>query len=256
MVTKECQCAGPSVQFGEACLDFGLLQVGSQSVQQLTIYNTSQHHHAWWTLQQAPQHAQQASTDFVFEAQHTQHGMPAALQLKKEEVMQQLQDSQTAAETDVTIVDNQADVADDVAKADTANALAALALQPASSIADDRGAIAAAEPYLGTGLLQQGSVSTADSTAVAAEARHDLEQGNPFLDKGNSDDGKQAGPRLQLMSDCGRLDPGASATVQVGCMLLWCSVHAADTDFNVLFHAVSVVPLLPGCQREPCLTVQ
>lgn len=231
-MSRSCSCVGPSVRFEAARLDFGLLQVGSQTTQWVTVCNTSQYHPAWWTLQQVPQHAQQASsasTEFKFEAQHAQHGMPAALQLKEQQLVQQLHEGQVSSDAHPTKLRTQDGSTDAEASRDEQDAVAASAVQGRTNTAD------AANPELtAPGADQPGvsPISTADVAAVsegaAAEAAAEAGHSNPFVAGVEGREQNRSGPKLELVSECGKLEPGASATVQVCCAL-----HAALCMFRL-----------------------
>lgn len=108
------------------------MQTGSQAIQQLTIRNTSQYHLAWWTLQEVPQRAQQADATtpaLTFEPQRAQHGLPAALQSKEQQLMQHLQEGQQALDS---MPSASSAGADDTAKAEsqTHSTVSAQAVDP------------------------------------------------------------------------------------------------------------------------------
>ena len=229
------------MQFEEAALDFGLLQVGNQAVQQLTVRNTSQYQSVWWTLHEVSQQSKQpdsGSSALKVEAQRAQHGMPAALQLKEQQLLQQLQDGQQTATPSVSLVNKTASTSQTRIEDGQQMAIPPVhktastsqpsidentelmsAVQPNSSTAGPPQDSAAAAMSSSTDQLLHGASSIADGAAASVAAVTGAGpvqgDGNPFLTNVEGRDGDQSGPRLQLGSQCGRLEPGASATVQV-----------------------------------------
>ncbi len=109
------------MEFEDPGLIFGLVQLGTQVSQQITIRNPSRYSPASWTLRELPQHSSStSSTDLASAeqpssssstvgevnlnggAQHAQQGgeakplgMPAVLQEKGEQLLEQLHDQQS-----------------------------------------------------------------------------------------------------------------------------------------------------------------
>ena len=235
--------AGPTVQFEEAALDFGLLQVGNQAVQQLTVRNTSQYQSAWWTLREVSQQSTQpdsASSALKVDAQRAQYGMPAALQVKEQQLLQQLQDGQQTAISPVSLVNktastSQTSVEDGQQAAtppvslvhNTASTsqpgieeiteLMSAVQQDSSTAGTPQDSAAAAMSTSTDQLSHVSSIADDAAASLGAVSEAGFVQGdcNPFLTGVEGRYGDQSGPRLQLESQCGRLKPGASATVQV-----------------------------------------
>lgn len=248
--------AGPSVQFQEACLDFGLLQVGSQTSQQLTLQNTSQYQSAWWSLRETPKRAQQAGVDssadkppFKFGAQQAQHGMPAALQAKEQELLQQLQVAEAAPDStsaglsaaamgnataglegSVPAAQHEAGMSDQAAAASAAIGAAAsqtavqqgTSLQPEvgsshSAASDFANQISAGDNELQDAAHEQEPQYSSEHSPSPVQSEQQLQsENNPFLEGEQDAAEVLQGPRLLLSAQCGRLAPGATVTVEVG----------------------------------------
>lgn len=99
--------AGPAVQFADPDVALGLVQLGNQVTQTITIRNTSLFSAATWTLHALPQQASSSSASSSnTAAQHAQQaadtasqGMPAVLQAKQQ-LLQQLQEEAHATDQD------------------------------------------------------------------------------------------------------------------------------------------------------------
>ena len=96
-------CAGPAVQFTDPGIALGLVQLGHQLTQTVTIHNTSRFLPATWTLHALPQHVSSSSSGAAEPDSTAQHakqaaetasqGVPAVLQAKEQQLLQQLQDA-------------------------------------------------------------------------------------------------------------------------------------------------------------------
>ena len=99
--------AGPTVQFADPGVAFGLVQLGKQVTQTVTIQNTSRYSSATWTLHALPQQASSAgASDSCYAAQLAQQavetayqGIPGALQAKQQQLLQQLQEAHVTAQS-------------------------------------------------------------------------------------------------------------------------------------------------------------
>lgn len=103
--------AGPEVQFADPGVALGLVQLGHQMTQIITIHNTSQFSPATWTLHALPQQASSSSASSSNSAaQHAQQGaeryqgMPAVLEAKQEQQLQEeacVTEQEAAPEADI-----------------------------------------------------------------------------------------------------------------------------------------------------------
>ena len=217
------------MEFEEPGLIFGLVQLGTHVSQQITIRNPSRYSPASWTLRELPQHSSStSSTDLesaeqpssssstVGEvnlnggAQHAQQGgkakllgVPAALQEKGEQLLEQLRDQQSSVSE--ATPEAAAKASHQLQSADSGQVAAPEQTSEAAQQAADSGAA---------------SFGFADASVVRPTAANgmDANQGgvsNPFEVAAATGEEEGSRVRVQLQPEWGTLAPGASTTIQV-----------------------------------------
>ena len=237
---------GAKAEFQDAGLNFGLVQYGSQVTQQVTIQNSSLYAPAAWSLRELqPSGSHKQPADLNSTAQHAQHGaeagttdpadlnstaqraqqgdaaqpagVPAALQLQAEQLLQQLHEGADAVQ------EAGAEAADSAASSPSSSQAAVvpnLTQQSQSSDAQTTNANAA----VGSLEAQQVSVSESQLTDKSTEGVSGDEQSSWSQDE--SAQGRASNPfegseeeqeaiRLQFGEEWGVLEPGASRAIQV-----------------------------------------
>ena len=191
-------CAGPAVLFEDPGLAFGLVQLGRQVSQQITIRNPSQHSSASWALHVLPQHAGHSeASNLNWAAQQTQHANPAVSGSLPETAAFEAQRAQQA--------------------------------QPDAAAGSMPAALRAKEQQLMQQLQQAEmtnqeveSEADASATAAAGNLAADKSSDNPF-EGGKEEQGSDC--RLCMKPDLGTLAPGASISVQVSILRKQPSCH-------------------------------
>ena len=223
---------------------FGLVQLGTQVSQQITIHNPSQHSSASWTLRELPQAGSSAAdascispkqpgTSGIVEgegdlnnaaqqaqqgAEFTSCGVPAALQQKGEQLLQQLQQGQDSAHAADAHAPDQTQLADSALQQQLL--LPSSIEQPLTPKAESQ---SAAQQYAGADAASDtantaSSSLTLPSAGIAAAggvSLSDRVESNPFegVEATREEEAGLAGIRLD--AELGLLAPGASTTIQV-----------------------------------------
>ena len=214
------------MEFEDPGLIFGLVQLGTQVSQQITIRNPSRYSPASWTLRELPQHSSStSSTDLASAeqpssssstvgevnlnggAQHAQQGgeakplgMPAVLQEKGEQLLEQLHDQQSSVSE--ATPEAAAEASHQMQSADSGQMAASVQTSEAAQQAADLGA------------------ASASVVRPTAANEIDANQGgvsNPFevVAATGEEEGSGVRVQLQLQPEWGLLAPGASTTIQV-----------------------------------------
>ena len=233
------------MQFEEPGLSFGLLQLGRQVSQQVTLRNTSQYSSAAWTLSEVPstaqhtQHSTAAVTGLPFtppgslentagvgyptpgaqqDNQATAVGLPAVLQQQAQQLLQQLQDSQDG-------VQEAAARASSRPHTPAGSDSMASQQQPGPDTETDHRN--ASEDTTGEAAVQDTSLEAADGVAdeespdrlsSAAGGGSDADKGgqnNPFEGPGVAEEEESSVAGMRVEPEWGVLAPGASVTIQV-----------------------------------------
>ena len=230
---------GPRVEFEDPGLIFGLVQLGTQVSQQITIHNPSQYSSASWTLQELPQPGSSAASTSVTapkqpntlgstggegnlnpDAQQAQQGTEVnsrgvltALRQKSEQLVQQLQQGQDATQAADAGASHQKQLAD--------SALGPQLLLPDTEQlpAPEAQSQSAAQHNAGADTANTTSSrltpSSAGLAAVGAMSLGESGLSNPF-EGVEAVRREEAGLiRIELGAEMGLLAPGASTTIQV-----------------------------------------
>lgn len=236
--------SGPRVEFEDPGLIFGLVQLGTQVSQQITIHNPSQYSSASWTLRELPQPGSSAAGASVTapkqpstlgstggdgnlnpDAQQAHQGtevnsrgVPTALQQKGEQLVQQLQQGQDDTQAADAAASHQMQLADSTSMpqlllpSDTEHSPTPEA-QFQSAAEQNAGADAASD----TADTASSSL-TPSSAGLAAVGEVILnESGVSNMFEGvEAIRREEAGLiRIELGAELGLLAPGASTTIQV-----------------------------------------
>lgn len=177
-----CCCAGPAVQFADPGAAFGLVQLGKQVSQTVTVHNTSQHSSAAWSLRVLPQNASSAagssSSSAAQQAQHASSQGNATLSFSGSP------DTPTSA---------------DDSSGDAQHAQQPAAAPSAANVVEDSAVLMAGDS----------TSSPAEEAAIAAQVQ------NPFEGIPADEAEQEHGCRVIVEPEFGTLAAGASATVQV-----------------------------------------
>lgn len=222
------------MEFEDAGLIFGLVQLGTQVSQQITIRNPSSYSPASWTLRELPQHSNStSSTDSASVeqpssssstadeenlndgAQRAQQegeakplGVPAALQEKGEQLLEQLHDQQIVVLT--ATPEAAAEASDQRQSADSG--------QTAAPVQTPEAAQQPAHLDAASGAVTDASGNSQLSVVgFIAGGKVEANQGgvsNPF-EAAAAGEEEGGAVRVQLQPEWGLLAPGASTTIQV-----------------------------------------
>ena len=223
------------MEFEDPGLIFGLVRLGTQVSQQITIRNPSRYSPASWTLHELSQHSSSTSSTELASAEQPSSsrnaigevnlnngaqraqqggeanslGMPAALQEKGEQLLKQLHDQQSSVLTSTS--EAAAEASDQGQSADSGQMAAP---EQTSDAAKQAAHIDAA-----SGAVTDAS-GDSQLSVVASIAGDEVEanQGmlsNPFEVAAGTGGEEGGGVRMQLQPECGLLAPGASTTIQV-----------------------------------------
>jgi len=231
------------VKFEDPGLIFGLVQLGTQGCQQITIRNPSRYSSASWTLRELPQHSSSTSTtdlasaeqpssssnavdevDLNGGAQRAQQGgevmpvgVPAVLQEKGEQLLEQLHNQQSSVLT-ATPEAAAAEASHQMQSADSEQMMAPVQTSEAAQQAVHLDAASGAD-------ADASGNSQLPVVRPTAAVEVDTNQGgvsNPFevVAATGEEEGGVVRVQLQLQPEWGLLAPGASTTIQVTSDLL------------------------------------
>ncbi len=229
------------MEFEDAGLMFGLVQLGTQVSRQITIRNPSSYTSASWTLRELPQQSSSASSTYpapteqpssssstVDEvnlnggAQRAQQGgeakplgVPAALQEKGEQLLEQLHDQQSSVLTGAPAA--AAEASPQMQSAESGQLTAPVqtfeAAQQAAHLGAASGAVANAS---GSSQLSVVGFIAGDEVEANQGMLSNLFQ----VAAAGEEEGGGLRVQLQLQPEWGLLAPGASTTIQVKSDLL------------------------------------
>jgi len=227
------------VEFKDPGLIFGLVQLGTQVSQQITIRNHSSYSSASWTLRELPQRststsrtdsasAEQpsSSSSTVDEvnlkdgAQRAQHGgeakplgVPAALQDKAEQLLEQLLEQLHDQQSSVLTAapEAAAEASDQGQSAESGQLVAPVQTSKAAqqAVQTDAASGAVTDASGNCQLSVVGSIAGEDVEANQGKLS------NPFEVAAGTGEEEGGGMRVQLQPEWGLLAPGASTTIQV-----------------------------------------
>ena len=224
-----CCCAGPAVQFADPGAAFGLVQLGKQLSQTVTIQNTSQHSSAAWTLCVLPLNASSAgvpsSNTAAQQAQHASSQANSALSRSgSPDSSTSAQHAQQAAiDSNADAQQAQQDALDPTASAQQAAADSSAGAQHAQQAAYQGlpAALQAKEQQLLQQLHDahvadpQSTLTEADDSSSTSAAEAPTLALNPFEGIPADEAEEEHGCRVTVEPEFGTLAAGASATVQV-----------------------------------------